>query len=818
MSLNSRLFLFASTIFLGVTPLWTQSDVLDVVKGKDRVYNLGVDANSTPWLTKSPANGSVSMLVLDKFAFFTYKPTSATFTGKDTFGIAYQLNNTPRSLTVFVTIREPRVIAKPDLFTYNLSAKGEQSLPVTENDEDEGASNKPLIRGITSRNSGLYRLSDDKLSILFTPPADFFGVANFTYVVCNPEGTSCSQATTSVLVPGSRDTMEVFTPLFTPIDLPVPKDFVLQSTNLKGSVKQLGHFQQYTPDANTTGRIPLEFYNPTSNQRLFVHVNVLTNRKNIYAFDDHYALTPGDTLFQANLLENDRSSAGVTFRILSQPRFGRILDATSNGEITYLAPISRNFSGVDMVTYEWSKDNIKETGTAYIRVSQFEPIASAFTFYTTRGAILRVPHNVPVSNFQYTIANSGQGKLEIAGDKSLIYTPPANFTGSDAFSVTYQLRSQRGWRDVSTVNLTFQVLSESVSDPCFGQECVWMGDADNDGIVSLADILPIGRFLGTVNDSKSTVPFTSSWYGKKVADWSAGAGLKYADTNGDGIVSDSDTLAVKTHSGKTHGLVTRDLTIQTFPVRLKGNTTIKPGEALVLDIYMGEKSRPALDLYGFTLSLPVNSSLFDVAKSAISFDVRSWLAFQSPVLSLTQNSKERGVLEASYSRTSGKAADGFGKVGTARIIVIDINGIKPPDGSREIQVKLGGSATATDGAGNTFGLHIEPFLVTIELGTQSIVPQIPVQPSQPGLSPLRELSGVEVFPNPAGSWVRVKTSSQESIQSIQLVNPAGQLVYERLGALGSDAEIPLQTLPNGLYFLRVRTDRDMHLRKLQVSN
>jgi len=259
-----------------------------------------------------------------------------------------------------------------------------------------------------------------------------------------------------------------------------------------------------------------------------------------------------------------------------------------------------------------------------------------------------------------------------------------------------------------------------------------------------------------------------------------------------------------------------DIPIQNFTVKLKGNATVKPGEAVNLDVFIGDKSKPAIDLYGFTLSLPFNKQIFDLSKSSLSFDSRSWIAYNSPVFSLTNSSNERGVMEAAYTRTSGKSADGFGKVGTARIIVIDIAGIKPPNGSNELQVTLGGQATASDAKGNAYSLYVEPFTLTIDFSdvNEKITPSLPIEPV---LSPrYNEGEEIDVFPNPATDLVNIKSYKNSLIRTVQLVNMSGQIIFESNNINQSELEISIANRVTGVYYVRVLTENAIITRKLQI--
>ena len=799
---------FTSLFWVLHTSLFAQSSI-DVVKNKTGQVILTVDQGTIPTFS-SPVNGNVTFTSSGNVYTFLYKPKN-DFLGSDTFSVNFIVNSISTSKFYNITVRQAKVIAIPDLYAYDFIKKGEQLMSVTDNDIDEENGLKPTILEITSKNNGLFKISGDRKDIFFTPVSGFSGVANITYLVCNSTNEVCAQTTASIIVPNPRDTFEVFTPKFTPINLPIPKDFVLQSSSANGTLKLSGHFQEFTPNANFIGRESLLFQNTLTNQQIAVNVNVLSKRKNIYAFDDYTSLTPGSTIQNWNLLVNDKIPGTSSFKIISAPKFGKI--TVDEGRVTYEAPNGSTFSGVDQFTYELSQDGLdKEIATAYVRISRFEPNASTFNFYTPKGSPLKVTHTLPSSlkNVKFEISKTGIGALVVNSDNSLTYTPQIT-PGIDNWEVDYFVSDKK----VSTIKLIFNVLNENVTDPCFGDDCAWSGDTDNDGIVSLADLLPIGQYLGSVNlfDGPAV---TTSWYGKKSQEWANNPLLKYVNTSGDKFISDADTLAVKNHLGKTHGIISKVIPIQTFAVKLKGNATVKPGEALNLEVFIGDKSKPAIDLYGFTLSLPFNKQLFDLSKSSLTFDTRSWMAYNSPVFSMTNSNNDRGVMEAAYTRTSGKSADGFGKVGTARIIVIDIAGIKPPSGSNELQVTLGGQATGSDANGNAYSLYVEPFTITIDFSDvkEKVTPTLPVEPV---LSPrFNEGGEIDVFPNPATDLVNIKSYKNNLIRTFQLVNMSGQILFESNNIHNTEIEISIANRVTGVYYVRVLTENAIFTRKLQI--
>lgn len=81
---------------------------------------------------------------------------------------------------------------------------------------------------------------------------------------------------------------------------------------------------------------------------------------------------------------------------------------------------------------------------------------------------------------------------------------------------------------------------------------VWPGDANDDFEVNLFDALPIIFHHGTTGSSRESASI--EWNGQPSADWPmvsfSGDNLKWADTNGDGMVTQADTLAIVQNTGQ----------------------------------------------------------------------------------------------------------------------------------------------------------------------------------------------------------------------------------------------------------------------------
>ena len=79
---------------------------------------------------------------------------------------------------------------------------------------------------------------------------------------------------------------------------------------------------------------------------------------------------------------------------------------------------------------------------------------------------------------------------------------------------------------------------------------VWPGDANNDGRVNQADILPVGLYWG--NQGPARAGFEVDWFAQSVSPWAVPVAT-YADTDGSGEVDEGDILPIGMLWGNERG-------------------------------------------------------------------------------------------------------------------------------------------------------------------------------------------------------------------------------------------------------------------------
>lgn len=758
---------------------------------------------------------------------------SQGFVGLDTFrytSVTCYSANCFEEWEVHVKVKTSEVNALPDLFYVPANAP-ETPLNVLRN--DSGSAGSLNLRSVNTVNNGQATLAAGTPNILFKPKTGFTGVAQLIYTVCDPLGT-CNQASASIVVgqvqPAGQDTLRIFTLREEPVDVLVPAVYALLDKPANGKLDQNRDIPSYQPQAGFTGSDFMVFSG--NGNELTVEVVVLDVKRNKFAFDDQANTAPGRTL-ELDVLTNDTYGKLSSCVQYGQPLYGKLRpDSGVNGLVTYEAP--RGFIGVDEFTYTSAPPGCSgapETATVRIFVSNFEPSAAKFRMNTPMNTPLAIGYNIPISEFKFNLsqkARKGEVLLlnglvdttilgsKIFGYNTLLYVPNPGVSGIDEFEVNYCLQSLDGktCQYQKSVKIQVDVLPFTTGrEMCFG-DCVWAGDTNMDGVVNMEDLLPLGKFMGRVGFTREDANL-DVWFGQYGKDWKNNlspnaAELKYADTDGNSIITAEDTVAIGRFYGRTHSLVPNKLPYADFEVRLEGDLFSEPGKPVQLDILLGDEDHPVTDLYGFTLNFSYNPFFFDASASTIEFLNNSWLTYNAPVLSMSRNDG-RGNVSAGFTRTNDLPAHGHGKVGRSKVVVtVDIIGVSPPDSDGNIQVPLYGNAVATTNSGEKLAVRVKPTVLTIK-----------TRPDLPGLTKettvKRNGADLLLFPNPSRDNVNVFKQGDDPLERIQVFSVSGQLVMDSGNISDYQYVIPVKEWLPGIYVARVKVaNGEMVTRKIEV--
>ncbi|MBK8492037.1 MAG: cadherin-like domain-containing protein [Saprospirales bacterium] len=761
----------------------------------------------------------------------TYIPT-VSYPVVDTIYLQYWrfTNGIYRNVTVVIEVNVvPSIVTAVDDF-----AETNENSPVTIdvlfNDFWTGGSLN--IADVVLVNNGSFTLNADSTEVIFTPASGFNGIAHFNYTICDNMGV-CDMATVSIAVMASNnpvvDTVYVIARKNVPRELLFALDgYSLVSGPSHGTIDFTSEdYPIYKPATGYSGPDKIVFEkteNGTTFQKV-VMVDVLNITKpNVFVFDD-FTSTIADQSIEINALANDLGGfylVGVA--VVTQPAHGTVVNL--GGGIFEYTPHPGYTEGVDHFVYRAYKPNYSalEYGDVYVTVSNFVPAQSTFNLSTPQNVPLVLSYNIPVTEYDLTITvEPDHGTIQyypgnqtvtlygqtIEGFNLLIYIPDSNTVNlTDDFEFEYcTATSQNCPNKVVKIYVDLLDITVAPNQFCVGDNCVWAGDTNSDGVVNMEDILPLGLCMGDVGLARPN-PDLSQWFGQYGDNWNNiffdfPVDQKHVDADGNGIVGGADTVAISNFYLEQHSFIPQppppalDVPLYFFEQSI---TPVEEGDLVVLEIWLGNPNEElAVDMYGFTFGMTYETDLVIPESVHINFLPESWMSYNSPVLNLVKKPFD-GRIDAGLTRTSGFSDTGYGIVATLDFVIVeDIEGIRLKDDFIDLKLE---NIRAMNSAGKVVSLPDNAIRI-----------------------PLRKDSGLAtqenplvVFPNPANQYAQVHLNGKENlIQDIRLLTIAGSQVAEYRNLDLKDFVIPVYNLTPGSYFVQVRAQSgELFTQKLQV--
>lgn len=765
-----------------------------------------------------------------------YEP-DAGFIGKDTVEVYYYRHlgngNSIGAYRIYYITVVPSYLFAVNDYASTLSG---QSVEINVLSNDYGNGTNLTVSDVPNINHGTATLGVGDTTIIFTPKPGFSGVAHLNYTICDAQG-SCDVATVSICVtdsnPASYDSIFVTTEKNASevVLLALDSNYTTTLYPAHGEIDTIEALI-YTPDTGYVGYDKVVFTDSINNRVRVCEIRMLDVPSDNYFLFDDIVNTPVDGIVEEiHLLDNDKGG-----KYLANVSAIGYPNTAAGGHLTYLPGIGKGvykyepptgFVGVDSFTYRATPPNSGyfEYASCYIVVSDLNPDKPVYQMTTPKNTPLVLGDHLPFTNYEFTELNGADlGTLDFypglqtvtspygqvfSGTNMLVYTPDADITGSDEFEFKYCPNGQNNNCPLVKVELEIQEIAAPQSDTlCAGGDCVWAGDANLDGTVDVRDILPIGWAMGATGAARSSG--STSWYGQYANNWNnleldLGHDLKFADADGNGIVTSSDTAAIKQFYGNYHNLTPEEApSVSSLPFYIEepNFTDVEPGDIIYAPIFLGNDSIPAFDAYGLTFQLEFDPTFFEDVN--VYFDEASWMSYNSPVMSMTHK-PILGKVDAGLTRTSGLSATGYGKIGVVEFIVIeDIIGNRLHDLVSTVSIKPNGLMNS---AGQVVTLENSTLEFTMNFNQDQQVGAF----SNP--SP-----DLVLFPNPAKDYLKMHLSNSTSqLSTITVFNALGKQVFSVDGLESRSYEFSTKGFSQGVYYVKaLDTDGNLISSKFQV--
>ncbi len=722
------------------------------------------------------------------------------FIGQDAFKIVVE-NGSNDTLNFNVNVTQGTIITKDDYVLINENQV--ITLDVLQN--DVSLANRPQLHALPLVNFGTASIENNQ--IRFVPQAGFTGMAHVQYAACN-ELNQCATGQVHVrIAPSTLPTTSTATVFAangrkTIIALPAT-DFVLQTPPIGGTLQaiQAGVFE-YTPTAQFTGSDPMTFVQ-SANGATKIHIvqaEVLTAHTP-RALRDDYAYTSGSRPVTIPVLQNDAGGATALTHISAVTGGTATINAAQNAVIFTPDPTFTGLSG-----FQYTVQGSSEIGTARVLISDFAPIAPSFRLKAAAGVPLVLNYKVPINNYSFSILNTAsQGTVQyfetfngqlagqtVQGNRLLIYTPNLN-AQLDNFSVEY---CASGF--CRTVQIDMDIDAHNATN-CVG-DCVWTGDANADGMVDMGDILTIAQAMGEKGTARNNPSLL--FLPQTATDWKQsglnGNNLKHADTDGDGMVTAADTVAVSHFWGKKRAIVAQNegFSVENLELTaIPAQRTLHPGDTLLLYLTI---PNTALNVSGYQFTLGFNASWVNTPSLRVDF-ANQWMGETDATLGFVRTSNQQ--IEVGLGVAAARATSGYGTVGILRGIIEDDVNCCAKTSRYQVRLNFKNAWVQTESG------------VRLKLKTNDI--NIPIEEKPKSYFIDNQLA---VFPNPATEDLHVYLDDETTfITEMNLFNLTGQIVAQQQDLKTRHLDLKTNALQTGMYLLRAKTSKGYLTKKIQIA-
>ena len=493
---------------------------------------------------------------------------------------------------------------------------------------------------------------------------------------------------------------------------------------------------------------------------------------------------------------------------------------TNKGDGTFTKLIGENIvtDGGDSRACAWADYNKDGFLDLYVTNLNFE----ANFFYS---------NNTNLNNWINILCQGDSSNASAIGTKVRI---KANINGKDVWQLR-EISSQSGHRAQSSLNAHFglgnatiidtiivewpsgitwdtsnvptnQFLSITEKEPnnkCL-TSCVWPGDANNNGIANVWDLLAIGVAYQDTGPARANASI--EWIGQTSKSWNdsiySDLDKKFIDCDGNGIIEIEDVAAIVLNYGKTHSKTNNSNSYSSanpdlyFELLTEGD--VAPGTSVEVAIMVGRDTLTEFDLYGFAFCISYDSTLVN-SDSAVTIDFTdSWLARDTISISMINDLRDQNKVELGFVNTDHKNVTGKGKIGTLRFVITDnIDGKRPSETLFPLEFC---TVQLIDSIGQEITVNTFSDTIVIITGINKII---------------QYEQEVRLYPNPATNYLNIDIGNL-IVQKISILNAMGQEISKMDINSNSEIKLNMSSYAPGLYFITIQTDAGIISRQVSI--
>lgn len=317
---------------------------------------------------------------------------------------------------------------------------------------------------------------------------------------------------------------------------------------------------------------------------------------------------------------------------------------------------------------------------------------------------------------------------------------------------------------------------------------VWPGDANNDMVADMKDLLSIGLAHGTTGPVRPGA--SNSWVAQTAPDWAVsfinGTDYKFADCNGNGLIDSFDTQAILDNYSLMHAKSGSQSSSSGPPLFMDPTVdTVSAGSTLQIPVLLGSPTNAAGDVYGVTFSIFYNSDYVVPGSASVAFDT-CWLNDGAGIITLFKELPGENRIDVGITRINQVAVNGNGELCIVSVVMQD-----------DITGKTDVFATVDFGLDNVNMINADGFALPVAKQDTSLVIQDVVAVEEVGAG-----STVSIYPNPAYS--KLYLESTIGLKKVTIYNSMGTVVYTGQFNQTQKHTIDIGQLPAGVYFINLK--------------
>ena len=326
------------------------------------------------------------------------------------------------------------------------------------------------------------------------------------------------------------------------------------------------------------------------------------------------------------------------------------------------------------------------------------------------------------------------------------------------------------------------------------RSCIWPGDTDSSGVVNHFDLLNIGLNYNSQGLSRPADKQNITWYGHLMDSWSinnvsSNINLNHVDSNGDGVINYSDTLAINQNWEKVHNL------IGSQPVVIRGavppifieSSPVSENKSYSFPIILGDANNLVDAIYGLAFSIRYDAEKIIPNSIYIDFD-KCWIG--KDLLTVSKNFSTVGRIDAALVRKNKLNIEGRGQIGALHFSVK--NGVT--NVSNQITFNIENSK-AIDNVNRQQTLSEKSSISMVTSTKESELE-----------------SKIIVYPNPVQDIFYIESNGIE-MEKVELFDIRGARVLD-FTTQNTNCKIDMKSLSDSIYIVKVSTNKGIIMRKI----